>query len=104
MNVWWVRLNEPLLCRFGFHKWRNYGNKVEVFWQEPMALKAGVRDSFGTNVGSPESNIEAHSKVVYEGRQCKRCGMKLRRKFVTNSDGTLSCIGWEPDTEEANRE
>jgi hypothetical protein len=101
--VWWARLSEPLLCRLGFHKWRNYGNEVEVFWQEPTALKGGVKDSFGTSVGSPKGNIEAHSKVVYEGRECARCGMKLRRKFVTNSDGILSCVGWEPDTEETDK-
>ena len=34
----------------------------------------------------------------------QRCGMKLRRKFVTNDDGTLSCVGWESDNEEGARE
>jgi hypothetical protein len=97
-------LSEPLLCRLGFHKWRNYGSEVEVFWQEPTVLKAGVKHSFGTSAGSPKSNIETHSKVVYEGQECKRCGMKLRRKFVTNSDGTLACVGWEPGTEETGKE
>ena len=53
---------------------------------------------------NPKSNIETHSKVVYEGRECTRCGMKLRRKFVRNSDGTLSCVGWEPDNEEGDKE
>jgi formamidopyrimidine-DNA glycosylase len=43
-----------------------------------------------------------HSEVVYEGQECKRCGAKIRRKLVTNSDGTLSCVGWEPDTEETD--
>jgi hypothetical protein len=101
--VWLIRLREPLLCSLGFHKWQNYGAQVEVFWQEPTVLKAGVRDSFGTSAGSPECNAHTHSKVVYEGRECKRCGMKLKRKFVTNSDGTLACVGWEPDTEETDR-
>ena len=100
----WLRLCEPLLCRLGFHKWRNYGNQVMVFWQEPNLSKAAVKNSFGTKVGSPEDIIQAHSKVVYEGRECTRCGIKLRRKFVRNSDGTLSSIGWEPTDEEGDKE
>jgi hypothetical protein len=92
-------LSEPLLCRLGFHKWQDYGKKVEVFWQEPTFWKAGVKHSWGTTAGSQQCNIQTHSKMVYEGRECKRCGMRLRRKFVTNSDGTLACVGWEPDNE-----
>jgi hypothetical protein len=63
-----------------------------------------VKGTFGTSVGPPHGNVEGHSKLVYEGRECKRCGMKLRRKLVTNSDGTLSSIGWEPDTEGTDKE
>jgi hypothetical protein len=84
-------LGEPLLCGLGFRKWQNYGNKIEVFWEEPprgIGLRARER----------------RSETVYERCACKRCGVKLRRKLVTNSDGTLSCVGWEPDTEETNKE
>lgn len=97
-------MGDPILCRLGFHKWRDYGSKVDVFWEEPYQIKAGVKDGFGTSVGPSRGNIEARSKLVYEGKQCKRCGIKLRRKLVTNSDGTLSCIGWEPETEETDKE
>jgi len=45
-----------------------------------------------------------HSEVMYEKCVCKRCGIKLRRKLVTNSDGTLSCVGREPDTEGSEKE
>jgi hypothetical protein len=55
-------------------------------------------------VGSPQANIETHTKVVHEGKKCTRCGIKLRRKFVANSDGTLSSVGWEPYTEETDKE
>jgi hypothetical protein len=101
--VWCLRLGEPLLCRLGFHKWQNYGKKIEVFWEEPNHIKAGIKDGFGTSVGPPRGNIEVRSKSVYEGRECKRCGIKLRRKLVTNSNGTLSSVGWEPNTEGATK-
>jgi hypothetical protein len=65
-------LGEPLLCRLGFHKWRNYGKKVEVFWEEPDHVKAGIKYGFGTSVGSLKGNIEARSKLVYEERGCAR--------------------------------
>jgi hypothetical protein len=84
-------LGEPFLCRLGFHKWRNYGDMVEVFWQEP--------DSHSRY----RTTLRTTSEVVYEGRECKRCGAKIRRKLVTNSDGTLSSVGWEPDTEETDK-
>jgi hypothetical protein len=99
-------VGEPILCRLGFHKWQNYGGQVEVFWREPNVLKAGltvIGGFFGTKAGSPESNIKTQSKVVYEGHECTRCGIKIMRRFVTNSDGTLSCVGWEPETEETEK-
>ena len=34
----------------------------------------------------------------------QRCGMKLRRKFVTNDDETLSSSGWEPHNEQGARD
>jgi hypothetical protein len=105
--VWWLRLREPLLCRLGFHKWQDYGKQVEVFWEEPPPLNLGIRGRPGAPVWSPKnpkSNVETHSKVVHQGHECARCGMKLRRKLVTNSDGTLSSIGWEPDTEETHKD
>ena len=92
-------VGEPFLCSLGFHKWQNTGNAVEVFWQEPAHIKADtVRPS-----GVLQAWTEKHHEVVYEGKQCKRCGMRLRRKFSTDSDGTLSCAGWEPETEENGR-
>jgi hypothetical protein len=90
------------LCRLGFHKWRNYGNQIEIFWQEPTPLKAGAKYGIDTSVGLRKSALGVHSEIVCEGRECKRCGIKLRRKLVTNSDGALSCVGWELDAEETN--
>jgi hypothetical protein len=89
--VEWLRLKEPLLCRLGLHKWQNYGKEVEIFWEEPP-VGVGLRGK------------EMHREKVYEKCACKRCGVRLRRKLVTNSDGTLSCVGWEPDTEETDKD
>jgi hypothetical protein len=76
------RLGQPLLCRIGFHKWENYGEERQIFWQEPGLI-------YG---------LSTKSKVVYEKRRCLRCGVKLKRIFSTNPDGTLSSVGWTPDT------
>jgi hypothetical protein len=85
-------LGRPLLCRLGFHKWQNYGKETEVFWKEPQyGLKGPSR--YGHT-----SRLEMHGETVHEQRVCKRCGLRLRRVIVTNSDGTLSCVGWKPDT------
>ena len=89
-------LSAPFLCRLGFHKWRNYGDEVEVFWEEPPLRIA--RNKYLSH------NEERHSETVYEGRECKRCSIKLRRKFVTNSNGTLSCVGWETGSEDTDKE
>jgi len=43
--------------------------------------------------------FETQSKMVHEKRKCLRCGVKFKRRLVPNPDGTLSCIGWDPDTE-----
>jgi len=51
---------------------------------------------------SARARFVNRSEVVYERRKCKRCSIKLRRKLVTNSDGTLSSVGWEPDNEEGD--
>lgn len=76
-------LGRPLLCRLGFHKWKNYGGEVQIFWQEPGLI-------YG---------LTTESKMVYEKRQCLRCGVKFKRIFSTNPDGTMSSVGWAPDTE-----
>lgn len=83
-------MGDPILCKLGFHKWQNYGNQVVVSWQEPTLSQARWRA------------LEKHSKAVYPERKCERCGIRLRRKLVTNPDGTLSSVGWEPDTVETN--
>ena len=97
-------MGEPFLCRLGFHEWRDIGARVEVFWQEPTVLKAGIKNTAGTLAGSQNCNITTHKKTVYEGRMCKRCGMKLKRIFITNPDGTLAAVGWEDAAEETDNE
>ena len=90
-----MKLKKPLLCRLGFHKWRDYGGIVEVFWPEVTYVQEPPR------LGS---QVFSDGEAVHERRGCKRCGTKLRRRLVTNSEGTLSCVGWEPDTEETDKE
>jgi hypothetical protein len=111
MNTWCNCLTEPFLCRLGFHKWQDYGKEAEVFWQEPAPLNLGIQGT--KKAGAPArlpgdtptgANFETHSKIVHEGRECARCGTRLKRIFATNSDGTLSSIGWEPDTKEIDKE
>lgn len=107
-------MGEPFLCRLGFHKWQDCGKEVEVFWQEPAPLNLGIQGTkYAGRRGTPTSlpsdgptgtNFETHSKIVHEGRECKRCGMRLKRIFATNSDGTLSSVGWEPNAEETAKE
>ena len=92
-------MGEPLLCRLGFHKWQKYGRQVEVFWHEP---RDGIR--YGVRYGGRYYGYLKHSETVYERQKCKRCGAKIRRKLVTNSDGTLSCVGWEPNNEETDKD
>jgi hypothetical protein len=75
-------VGEPLSCRLGFHKWENYGEERQIFWQEPGFV-------YG---------LTTKSKVVFDKRRCLRCGVKLKRIFSTNPDGTLSSVGWAPDT------
>jgi hypothetical protein len=99
--VWCVRLGEPLLCRLGFHEWRNYGNQVEISWREPEDVDIRTKSVIGPDresVRESLSGLAIRTKAVYEGRECKRCGIRLKRKLVTNSDGTISSVGWEPDT------
>ena len=99
--MWGDFVREPLLCSLGFHKWQNIGNPVKVFWQEPPSVNAATLRPRGVQ----QVWTEKHHGVVYEGKQCKRCGMRLMRKFVTNSDGTVSSVGWEePQAEETNKE
>jgi len=67
------------LCNLGLHKWRNYGESVVITWKEPGSL-----------------GFTTYGREVFTQRECLRCGIKVKRKLVHNSDGTLSCIGWDP--------
>jgi len=69
-----------LLCKLGFHRWRNYGERVLIVWKEPGFLP-------GTK--------QERRKHVFSERECLRCGIKEKRKFSENIDGTLAAIGWE---------
>ncbi|HML03826.1 MAG TPA: hypothetical protein VK487_10725 [Candidatus Bathyarchaeia archaeon] len=100
-------MGDPILCRLGFHKWQDYGSQFQISWKERnfvpyinVVPKSAVGQPFpNEETLSIQSNetLVTHSTVVYEGSKCQRCGIKLRRKFEKNSDGTLSCVGWEPD-------
>jgi len=75
------------LCNLGLHKWRDYGEKVVVTWKEPGRLGYMHAGRLG---------FTTHGREVLTHRECLRCGIKVKRKLVHNSDGTLSCIGWDP--------
>lgn len=102
-------LKMPLLCSLGLHKWQNYGERVEIYWKEPQFTTSRVRVrkwSTGTEHEQQverESAWDTHHKTVFIGRECKRCGLKLRRKLTKNEDGTLSCVGWELDTQKRRK-
>jgi hypothetical protein len=34
-------------------------------------------------------------KMVFVERECLRCGIKQKRKFSENIDGTLAPVGWD---------
>jgi len=82
------------LCRLGLHKWRNYGESVVVTWKEHIhdsrhrITRTGIR-----------SRSRTESKQVFTNRECLRCGIRMKRRLVRNSDGTLSSFGWEPISE-----
>jgi len=69
-----------LWCKLGLHKWKNYGKQVLITWKEPgfvLGIKKEIR------------------KYVFSERECLRCGIKEKRKFSENLDGTLAAAGWE---------
>lgn len=70
----------PLLCRLGLHKWKNHGEKVLIVWKEPGFI--------------PGTKVEKRKHVLSE-RECLRCGIKEKRKFSENLDGTQAAAGWE---------
>jgi hypothetical protein len=78
-----VKHSTPLPCRLGIHKWKNYGEIVKIAWKEP---------------GFVPSTTQKIEKYVYSERECLRCGMRLRRLFAPNRDGTQAAIGWEKTT------
>jgi len=77
----------PLLCRLGLHKWRYYGEKVLIVWKEPGFIPGTKKEM---------------RKMVYCKRECLRCGIKEKRKFFENIDGTLAAAGWERIEEPEN--
>jgi hypothetical protein len=70
----------PLLCRLGMHKWRDYGESVLIVWKEPGFIP-GVKTE--------------RRKNVLSLRECPRCGVKQKRIFSENIDGTMAAVGWE---------
>jgi len=79
------RRSIPLVCRLGMHKWKDYGEIAKITWKEP---------------GFVPSTTEKIEKYVYSERQCLRCGIRLKRIFAPNRDGTQAAIGWEKVTNE----
>jgi len=77
-----------LLCRLGLHKWRNYGERVLIAWEEP-----------GFIIGTKKKIW----KYVFSERECLRCGIKEKRLFSENIDGTLAAAGWKRIENKANQ-
>jgi hypothetical protein len=68
------------LCRLGLHRWKNYGEIVKISWKEP---------------GFVPSTTEKIEKYVHSERMCLRCGMKEKRIYAGNRDGSQAAVGWE---------
>jgi len=81
-------VSKPLLCRLGLHKWKNFGKQVLITWQEPGLLPLTKKDM---------------QKYVFCERECLRCGIREKRKFLENIDGTLGAAGWEKVAPEKNQ-
>ena len=79
------RTNPVLLCRLGLHKWKDYGDHIVITWSEPQ-------------IGSAETVPK--SDAVYTKAKCLRCGIRKKRILADNPDGTKSCVGWAPLSEE----
>lgn len=62
------------------HKWRNYGESVLIVWKEPGFI--------------PSVKTQRHKHVLSQ-RECPRCGVKQKRIFSENIDGTMAAAGWE---------
>ena len=80
-------------CELGLHKWRDLGESVKVTWTEPSPGMTRLQMQWRPVVG--EVRFDQGSRKVFTERECLRCGIAMKRKIVTNSDGTLSCVGWE---------
>jgi hypothetical protein len=76
----------PLICRLRLHKWKNYGEIVLITWKEP---------------GFVPATTHKMQKLVHSERMCSRCGVKERRKFAENADGTKAAVGWEKIKDES---
>jgi len=81
------------LCRLGLHKWRDFGESVVVTWTEPSPGMGRLQAQWRPYVG--EVRFDQDSRNVFTERECLRCGIAMKRRIVTNFDGTLSCVGWE---------
>jgi len=73
-----IRLLPALLCKLGFHKWKNYGEQVMVVWREPGFLP-------GTKVNK--------KKHVFSKRSCLRCRVTEEKQFSETIDGQLEITG-----------
>jgi hypothetical protein len=62
------------------HKWKDSGELVLISWKEP---------------GFVPGTTQKIQKYVHPERVCQRCGLKERRIFAENRDGTKAAVGWE---------
>lgn len=74
------------LCRWGYHNWRDYGDRVVVRWREPRVVDDPTR---------PHVTKVRKEDAVMSRRKCVHCGLDQKRKFTKTEDSTWETVGWE---------
>jgi hypothetical protein len=80
------RLRKISFCRWGYHEWRDYGERVLVRWKELTVLEDRTH---------PHVSRLKKEDVVFTRRECLRCGLQQKRKFAKNKDGMWEVAGFE---------
>jgi len=80
------KLKRISFCRWNYHDWRLYGDRVFVRWNERR-----IEESFHT----PRLVGRQRQDVVHSRRQCLRCGLRQKRKLTQNEDDAWEVYGWE---------
>ncbi len=66
-------------CRWGYHDWKDCGERVIVHWTDPGIIVPASRKP----------------SIVFSERTCSRCGLMQKRKFSRSRDGFVEVAGVE---------